>query len=355
MKKIFVAATCFCLAFLTLIGCTPASSIVKETTAEDTSIFANPGDGYLTEPKDYVIKSENYVFYVGEYLYFFGTTLSSFGEDQLREYGYKEGVSLKEQTVNGYDMTWFELIDATTLETMKKILFACEYAAKEKNSYLSEAKSYIELVKQEIKYASDGDPEGYIKEKYGLDIPYQSYLNAVQMQYVYMLYYNDLYNATMGALTEAEIKERAGDPEGKDTTPIRNVIYFMAENRSSAEAFISELGDNVTKESVKALAEDNDLYTVEDYLTRKSEVAPEIIEWSFDESRVVGESAVLKIELEDSYEYDLIFYFGEGEATYLFNARTELSAEKTDKQIEDTVSGYSRFKIDRKMTDAINI
>ena len=164
MKKFFIAAVCLLLAVMTLAGCTPASSIIKETTAPETGIFAKPGENFLNEPKDYVIKSENYAFYVGEYMYFFITTLSSFSKDDLEVFGYKEGVPLKEQKVKGHDVTWFEFIDAITVEKLQKILVACEYAYKEKTSYITDAKAYIELVKRNIKEASDNDPDGYVKE-----------------------------------------------------------------------------------------------------------------------------------------------------------------------------------------------
>lgn len=354
MKKICISVICLCLVFLTFVGCTPASSIVKDTTAEETGIFANPGDDFTNEPKDYVIKSKNYAFYLGEYLYFFGNTINSFGEAALKEYGYTEGVSLKEQTVKGHDMTWFEFIDAITVEKLKKILVACEYAAAQKTSYITEAKSYIETVKAEIKYVSDNDPEGYVKENFGEGISYQSYLNALQTEYIYDLYYEDIYKANMEALTDEEVANAAKDTEEKDTTPIRNIIYFVAKSRGNAEDFIAELDGTVTKESVKELADVYGVDTVEDYLMKGSLAATEISEWTFGAERTVGESAVVKVEKEDHYEYCAVFYFGEGEATYLFEARLELAGNKTSADIDAAVGAYSDFKLDEKILDGIN-
>ncbi len=356
MKKTLAAGLSLCLAILMLVSCTPASSIVKETTAAETGIFANPGDGYLTEPKDYVIKSKNYVFYLGEYLYFFGNIMNSFGEEALKEYGYDKGVPLKEQTVKGHDdITWFEFIDAMTQDKLKRILIACEYAAAEKPSYLTEAKSYIEEVKNDIKYASDKDPEGYIKEKFGEGISYQSYLNAVQTEYIYKLYSTDLYKANMAALTDAEVAERANSAAVKDTTPIRRIVYLYGESRGNAESFIAELGESFTEECVMALADEYGLYAMDDYLMRDSSIAPEILSWSFDSERRAGDSSVIKIEQENSYEYCAVFYFGEGEATYLFSARLELAGERTDSYLSESVGEYSEFKIDEKILEGINI
>ncbi len=356
MSKTMLSAICLCLAILTLVGCTPASSIIKDTTAEDTGIFASPGEDYLTEPKDYVIKSKNYAFYLGEYLYFFGNILRSFGEEALREYGYDEDLPLKEQTIKGHDdITWFEFIDSMTQDKLKRILVACEYAAAEKTSYITEAKSYIEGVKNDIKYASDNDPEGYIKENYGNGISYQSYLNALQMEYIYELYYTDIYKAKMEALTDDEVSERAKYTEDKDMTPVRSVVYIYAESRENAKEFIAELGGTVTKENIKALADVHELAATEDYLMKDSSVAPEIVEWSFGGERAEGDIEVIKIEKEDRYEYCAVFYFGEGEATYLFKARLELAGERTESYISDSVESYADFKLDEKILDGINI
>ena len=353
MKKSLVAAICLCLSFLTLVGCTPASSIIKDTTAENTGIFAAPGEDYTNEPKDYVIKSKKFAFYLGEYLYFFGDIINSFGSEALEEFGYTEGVSLKEQTVKGHDMTWFEFIDAITMEKLRKILVACEYAAAEKTSYITEAKSYIEIVKNEIKHSSDGNPDAYIKENFGNGVSYQSYLNALQMEYIYDLYYADLYRANMDILTDAEVSERAGTPEGKDVTPIRNIVYIIAESRSKAEEFIAELGNTVTKEAVNGLADVYGLDTVEDYIFKGSEAVKEIAEWTCGAGNV-GESSVVKLERDDYYEYCAVFYFGEGEATYLFEARLDLAGEKTASDIENSVSAYSDFTVDETILEGIN-
>lgn len=356
MSKTFLSVICLCLALFTLVGCTPASSIIKDTTAEDTGIFADPGEDYLTEPKDYVIKSKNYAFYLGEYLYFFGNTLKSFGEDELNKYGFDKETPLKEQTVKGHDgVTWFELINSMTLDELKRILIANEYAAAEKPSYLTAAKSYIELVKKDIKYASNNDPDGYIKERFGEDISYQNYLNAVQMEYIYGLYLTDIYKANMDALTDVEVADRAKDIEDKDETPIRNIVYLYTESRGQAEDFIAELGETVTVESVSVLADEYELTAIEEYLTRDSTVAKEVVEWSFDASRTVGDSAVVKVEKEDRYEYSAVFYLGEGEATYLFKARLELANERTESYISSAVESYSDFTLDATMLDDINI
>ncbi len=356
MKKTLISVICLCLALITLVGCTPASSIIKDTTAKDTGIFADPGEDYLTEPKDYVIKSKNYAFYLGEYLFFFGNILNSFGVEALKEYGYDENVPLKEQTVKGHDdVTWFEFIDSITLDKLKRILIACEYAAAEKPSYITEAKSYIENVKTDIKYASDNDPEGYIRETFGNGISYQNYLNAIQMEYIYELYSTDLYKANMEALTDIEVNEHADGSDEKDTTPVRSIISLYAESRGNAEDFVAELGNTVTKESVLSLADVYELTAIEDYIMKDSTIEPEIVEWSFGGERTVGESAVIKLEKEDRFEYCAVFYFGEGEATYLFKARLELAREKTESNISESVESYSDFKFDEKILDGINI
>ena len=357
MSKTVLSVICLCLALLTLVGCTPASSIIKDTTAENTGIFADPGEDYLTEPKDYVIKSKNnYAFYLGEYLYFFGKTLNSFGEDELKKYGFDKEIPLKEQTVKGHDdVTWFELIDSMTVDELKKMLIACEYAYAEKPFYLTEAKSYIELVKNDIKYASSNDPDGYIRERFGEGISYQNYLNAVQMEYIYELYLADIYKSNMDALTDAEVADRAKDTEDKDETPVRRIVYLYTESRGQAEDFIAELGETVTVESVSALADEYELTAIEEYLMKDSAVASEIVEWSFDASRTIGESAVVKVEKEDRYEDSAVFYLGEGEATYLFEARLELANEKTESYMSSAVESYSDFTLDATVLDDVNI
>ena len=357
MRKTVLSVICLCLAILTLVGCTPASSIIKDTTAENTGIFAAPGEDYLTEPKDYVIKSKNnYAFYLVEYLYFFGNVLKSFGEDELKEYGFDKDTPLKEQTVRGYDgVTWFEFIDSITMDELKRILIACEYAYAEKPSYLTAAKSYIELVKNDIKHASGNDPDGYIRERFGEGISYQNYLNAVQMEYIYELYLTDIYKANMDALTDAEVADHAKDIENKDETPIRRIVYLYAESRGQAEDFTAELGDTVNFESISALADEYELTAIEEYLMKDSAVAKEIVEWSFDASRTVGERATVKVEKEDRYEYSAVFYLGEGEATYLFKSRLELANERSESYIKGKVESYTDFTLDVTVLDDVNI
>ena len=361
MKKIIIAV-CLLLSLSILASCTPARDYVSDTTEKPIGIIGTPEVGGVSEFKDYVVCSSNYAMYVGEYYYFFFTFLSEFVNnytaEQYKELHFDPDTSLKEQYVKDGSQTWYDFFKSLTLEHMEKILLSCEETRKISASYASEAKDYVNSVKREMESVAKQNGISFaelIYQLYGGNVSTQSYLSAIQMEYIYNKYYMEKYNGIFESISYEEAKEYGDSLEGdKDTALTRNLAYVSVDDgEAKAKALLDEFlaKDDKSYDTLKALAEANEYVCgAFDNNTKSTLTVKEISDWLFANGRAVGDAAHIFVEGDGHY---VVYYYADGFETYVANAITKL----TDKKIKDlytSLKASANMKYDEEKLDSLN-
>ena len=117
-----------------------------------------------------------------------------------------------------------------------------------------------------------------------------------------------------------------------------------ADAKAAAEALLEEYKKGeMTKESFEKIAEENTADSSVFYDNVKSgQMVPEFDEWIFDESRVVGDTGIVKSE---DYGYHVMYFVGEGLPVWEAGCRTAIVGEKT---------GYIYTELQEKHTVTVN-
>ena len=360
MKKIIISV-CLLLSLAMLASCTPAKDYVSDTTEKQLGILGVPDVGSESEFKDYVVCSDNYAMYVGEYYYFFFTFLSEFVNnytaEQYKELNFDPDTSLKEQYVKDGSRTWYDFFKDLTLDHMEKILLSCEVAKKTSSSYANEAKEYVNQVKREMESVAKSNGISFadlVYQLYGGNVSTQSYLSAIQMEYIYNIFYLEKYNETFESIGYDEAKAYGDSLEGeKDTTLTKNIAYVSVDDgetkaKALLESFLS--GENKSYDTLKALAETNDyLCGVFDNNTKDTLTAKEIADWLFAEGRALGDASHVFVEGDGHY---VVYYYADGFEAYVANAITKLTAKKLDDYYASLKSS-ANMKYDEEKLDSL--
>ena len=361
MKKIITVVS-FLLAVLMLASCTPAKDYVSDTTEKQLGILGTPDVGTANEFKDYAMCSDNYAMYVGEYYYFFFTYLSQFVNnytvDQYKELNFDPDTSLKEQYVKDGSQTWYDFFKELTVEYMEKILLSCEAAKKTDSRYAKEAKNYVNALKAQMESVAKENGISFsdlVFQLYGGNVSTQSYLNAIQMEYIHSLFYAEKYNATLESITEEEARAYGDSLEGeKDTTLTRNLAYVMVDDgEAKAKAFLEEFNakENKSYDVLKELADASDYSSgcfennVESTINVK-----EISSWLFAEERQIGDATHVFVEDDGHY---VVYYYSDGVEKYVADAKDKLANKKTDEYYESVKESCS-LKYDEEKLDSLN-
>lgn len=361
MKKIIIAV-CLLLSLAMLASCTSARDYISDTTEKPLGILGTPDVGSASEFKDYVICSENYAMYTGEYYYFFFTFLSQFVNnytaDQYKELNFDPDTSLKEQYVKDGSQTWYDFFKDLTVDYMEKILLSCETAKKTSTSYASVAKDYVNAVKSELESTAKANGITFaelIYQLYGGNVSTQSYLSAIQMEYIYNTVYLEKYESTFAAIGYDEAKAYGDTLEGeKDTTLTRNLAYVMIDDgETKAKTFLEafQTKENKSYDVLKALAEANEYScgTFENN-AKGTMTAKEISDWLFAEERAIGDSTHVFVEDDGHY---VLYYYADGFETYVADARTKLTGKKLD-EFYASLKETETLKCDESKLDDLN-
>ena len=362
MKKIITAVLALLCVAATLASCAPAGNYVEETTEKPLGILGTPDIGGSSEFKDYTVCSDNYAMYSGEYYYFFFTFLSEFVNnydgDRLAELGFDKDTSLKEQSLADGSRTWYEFFRDITVEYMENILLCCEEAKKSGSSYTKDSQTYVNALKSQLNATAKENGITFnelIYQMFGGNVTPQSYLNALQMEFIYKAYFADKYAQIYSSVTVEDAKEYAQTLEGeKDMTPTRHIAFVSIDDgEERAKAFCEEFRNAAThdKETLESLAKAKDyIFNTMENNTTTSITAADTSNWLFAQGREIGDFDTVLVK-DDGYY--VMLYYGDGYETYVAQAIESLAEKRTDEHFESLKAVYN-LKYDEEKLDSLN-
>ena len=332
MKRILSVLLLCAMTVLSFASCTPAADIVEQTTEKPSGIIGITPEVGTQEFKDYVMHSENYALYLGEYYYFFSSYLTEFITQytvaERLEMGFDDNLSLKEQSVKDGSVTWYDFFAEMTVNYMTEILTACEEASDISDLYAKAASEYANTVKQYL--TQEAKENGYsfveyIGALYGGNVQAQNYLNAIQMEYMYSLYVQDMYIEFYDTMTDEEIEAYVAQmkEEDKNSALSRNVAYILIDDgRDNAEKLHGEfVAGEKTLDAFRVLANDYECDVLEN-CAQSSVIEEDLKKWLFADGRAIGDCAVIDAENGGLY---VVMYCADGKPMYYLDARNALA------------------------------
>jgi hypothetical protein len=375
MKKIITSAILFLLTAGLLIGCSPASSFIEDTTEKPSGIVAPPDSNDGPEFNDFALHSDSFFFSKGEYFYFFSYFLAEYlashteAELAASNLDIKSGKSLHEQYYVDNDekkISWYDVFRDVSVRYMEKILLVCEVAQAEESRHIYEAEQYRNDMTAYIKSLAKAEGmsiDQYVAKQYNGNVGLAELQSIWQKEYIYNAYTDAKLKAINAAITaeEAEIYfeslvEQAGDdlsalPE-KNTDPSRNIICItFGADKASADSMLAEfLAGEHTAEALQILADAGDCTVEKIKSCTEAGVDNVIGGWLFADERELNDAGILTLT---NLGYCLFFWESEGEAQYIVTARKGLA----DKQLNDWMAEIKEvlsIVIDENVLNSLN-